>query len=372
MTNPMQEAQQLGQSIWYDNISRGMLASGEMQRLIDLGITGVTSNPTIFEKAIAGGNDYDDALALLSGTDRGVSAIYEALAVEDIKAAADLLRPVYDRTDGADGYVSLEVSPTLAHDTMGTVAEARRLFTELDRPNVMIKVPATPAGADAVQVLISNGINVNVTLIFSIGAYEAVMEAYVAGLEARAGRGEDVSKVASVASFFVSRIDTLVDSFLEQQIQMGRQEVKGLKGRAAVANAIVAYQHFKAIFEDERFKALKAKGARVQRPLWASTSTKNPEYPDLLYVEPLVGPNTVNTMPPVTVAALLDHGKLEATIDDEVDGAMDCLDELAGAGVGMDEVTQKLLEDGVASFAESYKNMLANIEEKRRSLAQGG
>ncbi|MCZ6789931.1 MAG: transaldolase, partial [Chloroflexi bacterium] len=289
MTDPIQEAQRLGQAIWYDNIRRGLLTSGELQRLIEQGVTGVTSNPTIFEKAVAGSTDYDDALADLSRTDKSVPEIYESLAIQDIQDTADLLRPVYEHTNGADGYISLEVSPALAHDTDGTVAEAQRLFKTLDRRNVMIKVPATPEGIPAVRRLIGKGININVTLIFSLVAYEHVREAYIAGLEDLAEAGGDLSSVASVASFFVSRVDTAVDSMLEERISQGRDDLKALLGKAANANAKLAYEAFKSTFGSGRFAALRAKGARVQRPLWASTGTKNPAYSEVLYIEPLVG-----------------------------------------------------------------------------------
>ena len=370
MTNPIQEAQRLSQSIWYDNIHRGLLASGELQELINAGVTGLTSNPTIFEKAIAGGADYDEELLALARAGKSVREIYEALALEDIRFVADLLRPIYDRTGGVDGYASLEVDPALAHDPENTVIEAQRLFSALGRPNVMIKVPATPEGPPAIQRLIGQGININATLIFSLDAYRQVSQAYIQGLEELARRGGDLSKVASVASFFVSRVDTLVDSQLEERIQQGSEELRTLLGKAAVANAKLAYVSFKATFDGERFAALRPQGARVQRPLWGSTSTKNPAYNDLLYVESLVGPDTVNTLPPATVTALLDHGRMEPTLERDVDEARETMEALATAGIDMEQVTAKLLADGVDAFADSHQKLLANIEGKTRLLVR--
>ena len=369
MTNALQETQRLGQSIWYDNISRGLLNSGELRRLIELGVTGVTSNPTIFEKAITGSTDYDEALTALASKGKGVSETYEALVIEDIRATADLLRPVYNRTDAADGYVSLEVNPALAHDTSGTIAEAKRLFDTVDRQNVMVKVPATPQGIPAIRGLIGEGVNVNVTLIFSLNTYRQVVEAYVAGVDGLARVGGDLSKVASVASFFVSRVDTLVDALLEERIRQGREDLKNLLGKAAVANAKLAYEVCKRTFEDDRFSALRANGARIQRPLWASTSTKNAAYSDVLYVEPLIGPGTVNTMPSATLGALLEHGRVELTLEQGVPEAAHTMEALAEAGISMEQVTTKLLEDGVKAFADSYDNLLTNIEEKKAALA---
>ena len=371
MTSPLQELQDLGQSVWYDNIRRGLIQSGELERLIQHGVTGLTSNPTIFEKAIAASTDYDDALLPLARAHMGPAQIFETLAMEDIRAAADLLRPTYDRTAGGDGYASFEVNPHLAHDTEGTISEARRLFAALDRPNVLVKVPATPEGIPAVRRLIGEGVNVNVTLIFSLEAYRHVREAYIAGLEDLTGSGGDASTVASVASFFVSRVDTAVDAMLEERLQEGGAELEELSGRAAIANAKMAYQAFKGSFGSERFGSLRAKGARVQRPLWASTGTKNPDYSDVLYVESLVGPNTVNTMPDATLTAFAEHGAAAETIEEDVGNAQRALDSLEDAGISMDQVTALLLRDGVKSFADSFDGLLANIEEKAaRLLAQ--
>ena len=368
MSNAVEQVRGLGQSIWYDNIRRGLIESGELQRLIDTGVSGLTSNPTIFEKAIAGSADYDDALADLARQGKSATEIFEALTMEDIRAVADLLRPTYDATGGGDGYASLEVSPHLARDTRGTVQEAERLFAALERPNVLIKIPATPEGIPAVREVIGRGINVNITLIFSLDAYERVREAYIAGLEDLARSAGDVSKIASVASFFVSRVDTAVDSLLQERIAEGQDELGELLGKMAVANAKVAYQAFKTTFGGQRFAALGAKGARVQRPLWASTGTKNAAYSDVHYIEPLIGPDTVNTMPQATLTAFLEHGAAAETVEQGAGAAQEALGSLAGAGISMEEVTDRLLVDGVKSFADSYDQLLANIEEKTAQL----
>ena len=364
----LQQVQQLGQSIWYDNIRRGLLASGELEHLIQLGVTGLTSNPTIFEKAISESTDYDDALVSPAREDHDTKETYERLAMEDIRVAADLLRPVYDRTGGADGYASLEVSPALAHDTEATIAEAVRLFATLDRPNTMIKVPATPEGIPAVRRLIGQGVNINVTLIFSLEAHRQVMEAYIAGLKDMARNGGELSKVASVASFFVSRVDTAVDTLLEERVTQGQKEAEALRGKIAIANAKLAYQSFKGIFGGERFAALRAKGGRVQRPLWGSTGTKNPAYSDVLYVDHLIGGDTVNTMPPATLTAFMEHGQVEPTLERGVADAEQAMKALAAAGVSIEEVTAKLLADGVKSFADSFDQLLVNVEEKKALL----
>lgn len=298
----LHELTQLGQSIWYDNIRRALLDSGGLQALLVDGVMGVTSNPSIFEKAIGGSSDYDTAIKALAGSTQTDEQIYESLALEDIQRTADLLRPIYEATRGVDGYISLEVSPALAHDTAGAIADSRRLFAALNRPNVMIKVPATPAGIPAIETLIGEGINVNVTLIFSLAHYEAVAAAYLAGLEKLSVNGGDLSRVASVASFFISRVDTAVDDRLAD---LGHTE---LQGKIGIANAKVAYGRFQQIFSGNRWQALAEKGARVQRPLWASTGSKNPAYPDTLYVDQLIGPNTVNTVPPATLTAFRNHG----------------------------------------------------------------
>ncbi len=363
MSNSLEDIQKHGQSVWYDNVSRGLIESGELHLLIELGVTGLTSNPTIFQKAITGSNDYDDAFETLVSEGKNADAIYESLAINDIKAAADLLRPVYDATGGVDGYASLEVNPHLAHDADGTVVEGMRLFEELDRPNVMIKVPATPAGMPAIRRLIGKGINVNVTLLFSLVAYRDARQAYIAGLEDLKGTGGDLARVASVASFFVSRVDTVVDSLL------GDKE-PGLEGRAAIANARLAYRDFQREFRTDRFEALREAGARVQRPLWASTGVKNPAYSDVLYVESLIGEYTVNTMPEATLLAFVDHGKAGDTIVSDVDGAARLLDDVAAIGVSMHKVTAGLLSNGVRLFSDSFDELMADIESKRGVLAQ--
>ncbi len=369
--NSIQAVQELGQSIWMDYIRRGMLVSGEFQKMVEQGISGVTSNPTIFQKAITGSTDYDEALKPFVGSQKKPMEIFESLAIDDIRSATDVLRPVYERKRGTDGFVSLEVDPTLAYDTETTIREARRLFKTIDRPNLMIKVPGTPEGMPAVRQLISEGINVNVTLLFSLDLYARAREAYIAGLEKLAENGGDMSGIASVASFFVSRIDTAVDSELNKKIDQGRQDLKPLLGGTAVASAKLAYQAFKGTFESDRFIAMKSKGARVQRPLWASTSTKNPDYSDVIYVEPLIGPDTVNTLPLDTIDAFMDHGKAETTIEEDIDKAREQMSSIESEGISMERVTDKLLADGVKAFADSFENMLAGIEEKMAKLAGG-
>lgn len=361
MSNSIQDVRAIGQSVWYDNIRRGLIESGELQRLIDLGVTGLTSNPTIFQKAIAESSDYDVALETLAAGGSSVDEIYESLTVDDIRAVADLLRPAYEESDASDGYASLEVSPHLANDTGGTIDEARRLFGLLDRPNVMVKVPATPAGIPAVHKLIGEGINVNVTLTFSLRAYRDVRHAYIAGLEDLKWAGGDLSRVASVASFFISRVDTAVDSRLGE-------DHDDLKGGAAIANAKLAYRDFKEDFGGERFGALAAEGARVQRPLWASTSTKNPEYSDVMYPEALIGADTVDTMPEATLLAFMEHAAVAETLEEGLDEAERLIDRLGEAGVDMDEVTSDLLTDGLRQFADSYDDLLADIAAKKDRL----
>ena len=350
---------ELGQSIWYDNIRRTLLESGEFEKMFKSGVTGVTSNPSIFEKAIAGSPDYDQVLDPLLTAGLHVKKIYETLAIEDIQRTADLLRNIYADTDGKDGFVSIEVSPELANDTDGTIAEARRLYAEVDRPNVMIKVPVTLAGIPAIETLIGESINVNVTLIFSMDRYAKAAEAYIKGLEALERRGGDLRRVASVASFFVSRVDTAVDRALDEK------GAESLQGKIAVANAKVAYAHFKEIFSGERWDALAEKGAWVQRPLWASTSTKNPAYADTLYVDSLIGPDTVNTVPPATLEAFIDHGTIAHTLEHDVETAEAELQQLSELGIDLSAITDELLSEGVDAFAKSFRAMLASIEGKR-------
>jgi transaldolase len=343
-----------------------LIASNKLARLISQdGVVGVTSNPTILENAISTGQLYDADIAVLAAQGKSVVEIYEALALADIGAAADLLRPVYDRTGGQDGYVSLEVSPHLAHDTAGTIADARRLFAALGRPNVMIKVPATPAGIPAIRELIGAGLNINVTLIFALSAYDAVMAAYLDGLEAWIAQGGDPRRVASVASFFVSRVDAAVDRLLT-----GHPEEEALRGKAAIANARLAYVRFQQTFAGPRWEALAARGACVQRPLWASTSTKHtPYHPATIYVDTLIGPHTVNTMPPATLDAFRGEGPVAQTVTEGVPEAKAHLAHLAALGIDMDKVTAALLADGVRGFAESFDKLLAGLAAKVNALA---
>ena len=364
--NSLKELREQGQSIWLDFIRRNLLRSGELKRMVEEdGLGGVTSNPTIFEKAMAGSTDYDDALREILAADPRIEIgkLYERLAIEDIQQTADVLRPVYDATRGDDGYVSLEVSPHLAHDTAGTIEEAKRLRAAVDRSNVMIKVPATPAGIPAIEELIAEGININVTLMFSMDHYEAVARAYVKGLE----RAADPSKIASVASFFVSRVDTMVDKALEAN---GTPEAKALLGKIAIANSKLVYRRFLEVFHGEGFAALRQRGARVQRPLWASTGTKNPAYSDVLYVENLIGSETVNTLPPETLNAFRDHGKIPGpTVKENLAEAEEALGRLSQLGINLNAVTEKLQEDGVSAFAASFDQLMAALEKKRQAMA---
>jgi transaldolase len=360
--NPLSELQHYGQSFWYDNIRRKYLQDGSLQRLIDEdGLRGMTSNPSIFENAIGKSDDYDRQIAALVADGRDTMAVYEALALSDIRAACDLFAPVYQATNCLDGYVSLEVSPHLAHDTHETIAEARRLFAAVDRPNVMIKVPATPDGIPAVRQLISEGVNVNITLMFSQLHYEAVAQAYMDGLDRLVGQGGDPSRVASVASFFVSRVDTAVD---KQFGALTDPAAAGLLGKAAVANSKVVYQRFKELFRGPAFASLREAGAPAQRLLWASTSTKNPAYPDTLYVDELIGPQTVNTMPPQTIDAFRDHGRLANTLEQDVDQAFRVLDDLSVLGIDLAAVTEQLQHEGVAAFSRSFDALLATLADK--------
>jgi len=362
-----------GQSIWLDNIRRSMFASGELHRLITGGLRGMTSNPTIFEKAIGSGSDYDDQLRTLVASESDANHLFEALAIDDIRHACDEFRSLFDATGGGDGFVSLEVSPLLADDTQGTIDAAQRLWKMVDRPNVMIKIPSTPACIDAITETIAAGINVNVTLIFSLETYEAVANAYIAGLEKRVAAGGAIDKIGSVASVFVSRIDSAVDKLIDEKIAKGQPKLADLKGKTGLANLKLIYARYKKLFEGERFAALKSHSARVQRPLWASTGTKNPAYPDLLYVENLVGKNTVNTLPPGTLDALVEHGMIRAdSVEEGLDDARATIVSLAAAQISLFDVTQKLQVEGVASFADSYNAMLGAIGSKRKALAGGG
>ena len=366
---------ELGQSIWLDFIRRGHLVSGEFDRLVrESGVVGVTSNPTIFQQAITQSHDYDDTLSRLVGEGLEPAAIFDRLAAEDIQDACDRLRNVFERTDGLDGRVSIEVGPALAHDTPGTIAEVRRLRALVSRDNVMVKIPATAEGVAAIHESIADGSCINVTLIFSLARYEQVMEAYVSGLERRAARGEDLSNIVSVASFFVSRVDTKVDKAIDEfvktlsQTDPRRDEVLALRGKAAIANARLAYARFLEVFGSKRFAALSAKGARVQRPLWASTSTKNPSYRDVIYVEELIGRDTVNTMPPQTLTAFNDHGVVEERITRDLAGAEAVFSRLPQLGIPLEALIAQLEPEGVASFVKSFDALIESLESKRREL----
>lgn len=376
--NPLRSLRESGQSVWLDYIQRKLLATGELERLVEEdGVTGVTSNPAIFEKAVADSDDYDDVTARMGREgSANPKAVYEAIAMRDIREAADVLQSVYRETGRRDGYVSLEVSPHLAHDTEGTVAEARRLWNSVSRDNLLIKVPGTPEGVPAIERLIGEGISVNVTLLFAREAYEQVAQAYLRGLAKAAADGLDLGRIASVASFFISRIDTLADQMIEARLEAadeaGKERLRGLMGKVAVANAKLTYKRYKEIMQGEGWQALAGRGARPQRLLWASTSTKNPGYRDVLYVEELVGEDTVNTVPPATLDAFRDHGKVRKSLDEDVEGASETMAALERAGVSMQEVTDQLLEDGVRLFSEAFDKLLATIEEECRKAADTG
>ena len=376
--NPLKRLNDFGQSVYLDEIRRSWLHDGTLSTLIERdGLRGVTSNPAIFQKAIADSRDYDDAIAEHARRGDDAMATYEDLVVADIQAAADHFRQVYDASDGRFGYVSLEVSPELAHDTEGTVAEARHLWQRLDRPNVFIKVPGTEEGIPAIERLIREGINVNVTLLFGLERYRAVAEAYLAGLEARVAAAEPVSRVASVASFFLSRIDVMIDPVLDAEASLGGDregEARALRGRAAVASAKLAYVIYRDLFGDdvERFAKLAAAGARPQRLLWASTSTKDPSYPDTKYIEPLIGPDTVNTMPMDTLDAYRDHGDPAARIEEGVDEARQVHQQLAAVGIDLDAVTAELETEGVAKFIKPFRSLLGTLEEALRKAPARG
>lgn len=371
--NRLQRLHDAGQSIWLDFIERAMLHNGELtRRIAQDSLTGMTSNPTIFEKALAEGDAYDAQIRSVEG-DYTATELFELLATTDVRNACDVFAAVYGATRGGDGFVSIEVSPGAANDAAATIAEARRLWSTVSRPNVMIKVPGTAEGATAVRQLIADGINVNITLLFAIAAHGRVIESYMSGLEDRLSRGKSIDEIASVASFFVSRVDTEVDKRLDL---MARQDgghadqFAALKGKAAVANAKRAYALFAERFAGDRWNALRAKGARLQRPLWASTSTKNPAYRDVIYVEELIGPDTVNTMPPATLEAFRDHGEVRRTIDADLDGARRDLASLRAAGISLDDVTDTLLVNGLASFQKSYDSLIAGLAQKSGALGR--
>jgi transaldolase / glucose-6-phosphate isomerase len=379
MPNALRDLQRYGQSVWLDYIRRSLITGGELRRLLDEdGLRGVTSNPAIFEKAIAGSADYEDQLKELTKRhDLDAKAAYEILAVRDIQDVADILKPIYTETGRRDGYVSLEVSPDLANDTKGTLDEARRLWKAVARENVMIKVPATPAGIPVIRTLISEGINVNVTLLFALEAYEAVAEAYISGLEAFAATGGDPSRVESVASFFISRIDSLVDALIGERLKssenaLEQAQLKGLMGRVAIANAKLTYQRYKEIYREPRWAALADRGARTQRLLWASTSTKNPNYRDVIYVEELIGPDTVDTIPPATYDAFRDHGTASASLEDDLEDAQHTMDSLADSGIEMKAVTDQLLAEGVKIFVDAFVKLLDAVNKRLRITGSGG
>ena len=370
--NPLLDLERFGQSIWMDFIRRGLISSGELQQWIDEdGVSGVTSNPSIFEKAIAENHDYDEAIRALTLGGKTASEIYQALTVEDIQHVADLLRPTYRHTDGQDGFVSLEVSPGLAHDTAGTIEEARRLWSLVDRPNAMIKVPATQEGIPAIRQLIGEGININITLLFGLPRYREVAEAYIAGLNTLAGRGRDLKQVASVASFFLSRIDVLVDSLLEKKRLAGGSQAEisaRLQGQVAIASTKVAHQLYKEIFGSARFKKLASQGAHPQRLLWASTSTKNPAYSDTKYVDALIGPGTINTMPVETLTAYRAHGHPMLSLDQDISRAYHALNQLSLVGINLDAVTQQLEQEGVEKFVTAFDRLMASLKEKQDAV----
>ncbi len=371
MANPLNQLEQHGQSFWLDSISRELMYSGRLRKLIEEdSLKGMTSNPAIFEKAIAGSTDYDADIERLAAANRTALEIYETLAISDIREAADHLSGVYESTGGADGFVSLEVSPELADDTAGTIEEARRLWKAVDRPNVMIKVPATEAGVPAVRQLIGEGLNINVTLMFSRAVYEAVADAYISGLEDRLAAGRDISGIASVSSFFISRIDTLVDALLAERAERTgdpgeRAAILDLTGKTAIANGKTTYQRYKALYASPRWSALAERGARKQRLLWASTSTKNPKYRDVLYVEELIGKNTINTLPDETLSAFRDHGRLTDTLEAGIDEARSIMAGVEKAGISMDRVAEQLVEEGVQKFVDPFVKLIVAIERKR-------
>jgi len=370
--HPLLDLKQHGQAVWLDNLSRPLIRSGELKRLVqEDGITGVTSNPAIFNKAMTGGTAYDEAMATLVQEGKTTLEIYEALAIADIQDACDVLLPVHEATGGSDGYVSLEVSPHLAHDTEGTIKEADRLWQAVDRRNLLVKIPGTAAGVPAIEACLTRGINVNVTLLFSLAAHADVIDAHIRALSARAARGEDVSKVASVASFFLSRIDVKLDPMLAALAKGGEDTgpARDLMGKVAVANAKLAYALWQGKMESADWQKLAAAGARVQKPLWASTSTKNPDYPDVMYVEPLIGPDTVNTMPDETIVAFKDHGKASVTVTQGVEEARTTMARLAELGIDMDKATDELLAEGLSKFVKPFDDLLAALDAKRGSLA---
>ncbi len=373
--NSLRTLNSLGQSVWFDYIGRVEMTSGLLQELIDKdGITGVTSNPSIFEKAVGSGNHYDESIRKLAEAGHDAPLIFEGLEVEDIRTAADIFRPVYDSSDGRDGFVSIEVAPTLARDTRGTIAEAQRLWRKVDRPNVLVKVPGTAEGLPAIQHLLGEGININITLLFAVERYEQVALAYLAALEKLAREGKPLHRVASVASFFVSRTDVMTDRQLEAKLSAAKgaaekRRLRGLLGKTAIANAKLAYVKFKGVFSSSRFQALAQKGGRVQRMLWASTGTKNPKYSDTLYIDSLIGPDTINTMPMASLAAYRDHGKPALRVEDGLEKAEAVMRQLAAEGIDLAATTRDLEEQGIELFTRDYQKLLGALAEKCQLFA---
>lgn len=375
--NPLFGLLEQGQSVWLDSIQRRQIKTGELQQLVETAaLRGETSNPSIFEKAIVGSGDYDADIKAFTAQGLDTLALFEKLATDDVRAACDVFRPLYDESNGGDGFVSIEVSPRLAHDTQGTIEEAKRLWATVDRPNLMVKIPGTKEGVPAIEQTLYEGLNINITLLFAVQAYEEVAWAYVHALERRATEGKPVDRVASVASFFVSRIDTLADKLLQEAAQNEKnperfEELKDLQGKIAIANAQIAYETFKEIFSGEIWLGLQAQGARVQRPLWASTSTKNPSYRDVMYVETLIGPHTINTMPMETIKAFADHGVVARTVDANPQAAHDVIRRFEVAGFSLDAVTEQVLKEGVVKFDEAFNQLLAGIEKKQKEMRNG-
>lgn len=374
-SNPLYKLLEQGQSVWLDSIQRQQIESGELKTLIDtMALRGETSNPSIFEKAIVGSSDYDADIRALAAQGQDTLAIYEKVTTDDVRAACDVFRPVYDDSKGGDGFVSIEVSPRLAHDTRGTIAEAKRLWATVNRPNLMVKIPGTKEGVPAIEETLADGLNINITLLFAVQAYEEVAWAYIRALERRVAQGEAIDRSASVASFFVSRIDTLADKMLGDALAgesnpQRYEELKDLQGKVAIANAQIAYEHFQEIFSGARWLALQEKGARVQRPLWASTSTKNPSYRDVMYVETLIGPHTINTLPMETIKAFAEHGVVARTVDADVEQAHAIVKRFEDAGFSLDAVTTKVLDEGVVKFDQAFDQLLAGIDKKRAQIS---
>ncbi|MBO1348124.1 MAG: transaldolase [Hormoscilla sp. GUM202] len=375
-TNHLLEISAYGQSIWMDNLSRDIIKSGELKQMTETGgIKGITSNPAIFEKAIKGNKIYDEEIEAGIRTDKSVLEIYESLVFDDIRDACDVFLPVYEATQGLDGYVSIEVPPTIAKNTETTIAEARRYNQEIGRPNVMIKIPGTAEGLPAVEAAIADGINVNITLLFSVESYVQTAWAYIRGLEKRVAAGQDISKIASVASFFLSRIDTNIDSRVDKMLaaatdEQSQAKLLSIKGKVAIANAKIAYQEYKKIIQSDRWKALSAKGAQVQRLLWASTSTKNLEYSDVMYVDELVGPDTVNTLPPSTIVACTDHCDVDNRVENDIDSAYKLMETLKEVNINLDEVMAELLEEGIDKFVKPFDTLMKSLEDKVKQLVR--